>query len=127
MTEIIVVPPTTSLPLVVHVVYRFDTGGLENGLANLIDPMHHAGAPTVAFRLAPGCWAMPATWQAPSCAGSHTVADSLINACWIARNHPYHRAWWVGIHYWQSRASMCEVGLDLKSGLNNCKYDKPDC
>ena len=27
-------------PLVVHVVYRFDTGGLENGVVNLIDHLH---------------------------------------------------------------------------------------
>src|SRR6185312_6066686 len=26
-------------PLVMHVVYRFDTGGLENGVVNLIDGM----------------------------------------------------------------------------------------
>ena len=26
-------------PLVVHVVYRFDTGGLENGIVNLINHM----------------------------------------------------------------------------------------
>jgi sugar transferase (PEP-CTERM/EpsH1 system associated) len=29
-------------PLVVHVVYRFDTGGLENGVVNLINHMPHA-------------------------------------------------------------------------------------
>lgn len=29
-------------PLIVHVVYRFDTGGLENGVANLIDCLPHA-------------------------------------------------------------------------------------
>ncbi|HOM12126.1 MAG TPA: hypothetical protein PLB41_02270, partial [Rubrivivax sp.] len=28
-----------SPPLVVHVVYRFDTGGLENGVVNLINHM----------------------------------------------------------------------------------------
>ncbi len=34
-------PPTNGgdRPLVVHVVYRFDTGGLENGVVNLIDRM----------------------------------------------------------------------------------------
>jgi len=26
-------------PLVVHVMYRFDTGGLENGIVNLINHM----------------------------------------------------------------------------------------
>ncbi|MBL8305723.1 MAG: sugar transferase, partial [Rubrivivax sp.] len=26
-------------PLVLHIVHRFDTGGLENGLANLINHM----------------------------------------------------------------------------------------
>ena len=127
MTASLKVPPTASRPLVAHVVYRFDTGGLENGLANLIDPMHHAGAPTVAFRLAPECWANAASWQAPPCAGSHAVADSLISAGSIARNHPYHRVWRVRIHYRQSRASMCKVGLSLKSGLNNCEHDELDC
>lgn len=28
-----------SRPLVLHVVYRFDTGGLENGIVNLINHM----------------------------------------------------------------------------------------
>lgn len=28
-------------PLVLHVVYRFDTGGLENGIVNLVDRMPH--------------------------------------------------------------------------------------
>lgn len=109
MTANIAAPPTASRRLVAHVVYRFDTGGLENGLANLIDHMHHAGAPTVAIRLAPESWANAASWQAPPCAGSHAVADSLISAGSIARNHPYHRVWRVRIHYRQSRASMCKV------------------
>ena len=45
MTESLKVPPTTSRPLVAHVVYRFDTGGLENGIVNLINHM-----PTSAYR-----------------------------------------------------------------------------
>ena len=32
-------------PLVLHIVYRFDTGGLENGVVNLINHL-----PTTAFR-----------------------------------------------------------------------------
>jgi hypothetical protein len=32
-------PETAPRPLVVHVVYRFDTGGLENGVVNLINRM----------------------------------------------------------------------------------------
>ena len=32
-------PSITSRPLVAHVVYRFDTGGLENGIVNLINHM----------------------------------------------------------------------------------------
>ncbi|MEO7127828.1 MAG: sugar transferase, partial [Rhodoferax sp.] len=32
-------------PLVLHVMYRFDTGGLENGVVNLINHM-----PTQAYR-----------------------------------------------------------------------------
>lgn len=32
-------PATPALPLVAHVVYRFDTGGLENGVVNLINRM----------------------------------------------------------------------------------------
>lgn len=39
MTATIAQPPTTSRPLVAHVVYRFDTGGLENGIVNLINHM----------------------------------------------------------------------------------------
>ena len=39
MTASLKVPPTTSRPLVAHVVYRFDTGGLENGIVNLINHM----------------------------------------------------------------------------------------
>lgn len=31
--------PTDNRPLVLHVVYRFDTGGLENGIVNLINHM----------------------------------------------------------------------------------------
>ena len=31
--------PVDSRPLVAHVVYRFDTGGLENGVVNLINHM----------------------------------------------------------------------------------------
>ncbi len=31
--------PTDSRPLVLHVMYRFDTGGLENGIVNLINHM----------------------------------------------------------------------------------------
>ena len=45
MSANIAVPPTTSRPLVAHVVYRFDTGGLENGIVNLINHM-----PTSAYR-----------------------------------------------------------------------------
>lgn len=37
-------PPDTR-PVVVHVMYRFDTGGLENGVVNLINQL-----PTVAYR-----------------------------------------------------------------------------
>lgn len=37
--------PADSRPLVLHVVHRFDTGGLENGLANLINHM-----PAAAYR-----------------------------------------------------------------------------
>ena len=33
------VAPADARPLVVHVVYRFDTGGLENGIVNLINHM----------------------------------------------------------------------------------------
>lgn len=33
------VAPADTRPLVVHVVYRFDTGGLENGIVNLINHM----------------------------------------------------------------------------------------
>jgi hypothetical protein len=36
---------TDRRPLVVHVVYRFDTGGLENGVVNLINHL-----PDDAFR-----------------------------------------------------------------------------
>ena len=32
-------PPQDSRPLVAHVMYRFDTGGLENGIVNLINHM----------------------------------------------------------------------------------------
>jgi len=35
--------PIDNRPLVLHVMYRFDTGGLENGIVNLINhmpPMH---------------------------------------------------------------------------------------
>lgn len=39
MTATIAVPSSTSPPLVAHVVYRFDTGGLENGIVNLINHM----------------------------------------------------------------------------------------
>ena len=45
MTATIAVPPTASRPLVAHVVYRFDTGGLENGIVNLINHM-----PGLAYR-----------------------------------------------------------------------------
>ena len=31
--------PRDDRPLVMHVVYRFDTGGLENGIVNLINHM----------------------------------------------------------------------------------------
>jgi sugar transferase (PEP-CTERM/EpsH1 system associated) len=37
--------PPDSRPLVLHLVYRFDTGGLENGVVNLINQM-----PTAAYR-----------------------------------------------------------------------------
>src|SRR5512137_1977221 len=30
-------PPVNARPLIAHVVYRFDVGGLENGVANLIN------------------------------------------------------------------------------------------
>jgi Glycosyltransferase Family 4 len=33
------IPANSYLPLVVHVVYRFGVGGLENGLVNLINHM----------------------------------------------------------------------------------------
>ncbi len=33
------VPPAAAPPLVLHVLYRFDTGGLENGVVNLINRM----------------------------------------------------------------------------------------
>lgn len=33
--------PIDPRPLVVHVMYRFDTGGLENGIVNLINAMDH--------------------------------------------------------------------------------------
>ena len=36
---------TETRPLVVHVVFRFDTGGLENGVVNLINHM-----PATAYR-----------------------------------------------------------------------------
>ena len=32
-------PPKAAVPLVLHLVYRFDTGGLENGVVNLINHM----------------------------------------------------------------------------------------
>ena len=31
--------PADTRPLIVHVVFRFDTGGLENGIVNLINHM----------------------------------------------------------------------------------------
>ncbi len=39
MTATTAVPLNTCRPLVAHVVYRFDTGGLENGIVNLINHM----------------------------------------------------------------------------------------
>ena len=36
--------PTPEPPLICHVVYRFDTGGLENGVVNLINHMPQAAA-----------------------------------------------------------------------------------
>ncbi len=38
-------PPKAAAPLVLHLVYRFDTGGLENGVVNLINHM-----PPAAYR-----------------------------------------------------------------------------
>jgi sugar transferase (PEP-CTERM/EpsH1 system associated) len=35
-------PPTDNRPLIVHVVYRFAIGGLENGIVNLVNRMPHA-------------------------------------------------------------------------------------
>lgn len=104
-------------PLVVHVVYRFDTGGLENGVVNLINRMTDWRHAVVALtEVAPGFWRRVSNPDAqylalnkPAGQGAQVwpalvrhlrqLRPAVVHTRNLAALEMQPAAWWAGVPY----------------------------